>query len=172
MAEKASSIIGHRRSKAGTNLSHSEEAPKVQPTVSGSSADIHPLSSPAPSPAPGAYPSPSRQAAPKPGYNKGEKSFLAKLFSLSGRMGRLPYFVLAVLFDLYFFSIASFPEDTDNKVYGLWVLLLPLFVWIRIAGNTRRCHDYGRSGWLQLLPFYTFWMLLTPGDDFANKYDN
>ncbi|MBQ1717761.1 MAG: hypothetical protein II031_01230, partial [Bacteroidales bacterium] len=87
MAEKASSIIGHRRSQAGTNLSHPEEAPGEQ---SGTSSQAPPVN---PSPV---YPSTPRQAVQKPGsgYKKGEKSFLAKLFSFSGRMGRLAYFVL------------------------------------------------------------------------------
>ena len=103
---------------------------------------------------------------------KGEKSFLAKLFSFSGRMGRLAYFVLVVISDFYLFSFTSLPDDTDELYYCLWLLALPLFAWVRIAGNARRCHDFGRSGWMQIIPFYILWMLFTPGDNFYNKYDS
>ena len=111
MAEKASSIIGHRRSQAGTNLSHPEEAPGEQ---SGTSSQTPPVN---PSPV---YPSTPRQAFQKPGsgYKKGEKSFLAKLFSFSGRMGRLAYFVLVVISDFYLFSFTSLPDDVDELYYG------------------------------------------------------
>ena len=165
MAEKASSIIGHRRSQAGTNLSHPEEAPGEQ---SGTSSQAPPVN---PSPV---YPSTPRQAFQKPGsgYKKGEKSFLAKLFSFSGRMGRLAYFVLVVISDFYLFSFTSLPDDADELYYGLWLLALPLIAWVRIAGNARRCHDFGRSGWMQIIPFYILWMLFTPGDNFYNKYDS
>ena len=145
MAEKASSIIGHRRSQAGTNLSHPEEAPGEQ---SGTSSQTPPVN---PSPV---YPSTPRQAF------------------LSGRMGRLAYFVLVVISDFYLFSFTSLPDDTDELYYGLWLLALPLIAWVRIAGNARRCHDFGRSGWMQIIPFYILWMLFTPGDNFYNKYDS
>ena len=169
MSEKASSIIGHRRSEAGTNLTPPEEAPAAsRPAVPGAPDNVRPAAS---FPSAGTCPSQARPAA-RPRYQKGEKSSLSKLFSFSGRMGQGAYFVLVLIYNLYFYSFIAFPDGADNKYYGLWLLLLPLFAWIRIAGNTRRCHDFGRSGWWQVVPFFVLWMLFSPGDAFPNEYDD
>ncbi len=50
------------------------------------------------------------------------------------------------------------------------LLLLGLIAWHEIAESVRRCHDVGRSGWWQLIPFYGFVLLFKGGDVGPNKY--
>ena len=164
MSEKASSIIGHRRSEAGTNLTPPEETQEA-PVYTNLATP------PKSSTSPGTYPSAARPSS-KPRYNKGEKSFLSKLFSFSGRTGRGAYILIVLICDFFIYSLSVIPDDTDEKYFGLWLLILPVFLWIRIAGNTRRCHDFGRSGWWQVIPFFVLWMLFAPGDEYPNEYDD
>ena len=44
--------------------------------------------------------------------------------------------------------------------------------WVWFAQGAKRCHDLGKSGWWQLIPFYIFWMLFMKGDYFKNQYGN
>jgi uncharacterized membrane protein YhaH (DUF805 family) len=41
-----------------------------------------------------------------------------------------------------------------------------------LAQGAKRCHDRGNSGWYQLIPFYSLWMLFAEGDQQANSYGN
>ena len=33
------------------------------------------------------------------------------------------------------------------------LIFIPLF-WFKLAQSTKRCHDLGESGWMQIIPFY------------------
>lgn len=96
------------------------------------------------------------------------------LFSINGTIGRGTYlfhFVVYIFFNILFKSIA---EDFTDESIILFIILIQvlLFVYFLFQGK-RRCHDIGESGWWQLVPFYTFFMLFIPGNySLSNKYRN
>lgn len=54
----------------------------------------------------------------------------------------------------------------DTAVVAL-LFYIP-FIWFLLAQGAKRCHDRGRSGWWQLLPFYGILLLFFdgyPGDN-------
>jgi uncharacterized membrane protein YhaH (DUF805 family) len=50
-----------------------------------------------------------------------------------------------------------------------FVLIIPM-IWFLWAQGAKRCHDIGRSGWWQLIPFYFFVLLFQDGDSGENEY--
>lgn len=177
MGEKASDIIGSRRSAAGTNVNLSDPTAPASsaPAGSGSSGPSAASGSQgAASPAAAApAASPVRTYERQKSSSGEEKNWFSKLFSFSGRLGRGGYWILVIVWNAFVWSASAIPENTDDKwLPVLWCLIFLILIWIRIAGNARRCHDMNRSGWLQLIPFYVIWMLLAPGEDLDNRYDD
>lgn len=64
-------------------------------------------------------------------------------------------------------------EECSKEVFALigLMLLIPLY-WFVFAQNTKRCHDFGHSGWWQLIPFYGLWLLFQEGEFDSNKYED
>lgn len=108
----------------------------------------------------------------KPGY-----------FSFSGRIGRQTYWLSYVLLPIAIMivygivfsvlagpSMASLNEDGDVHfsplVYGLFAVGAVLYIFLIIsslAGQVKRLHDRGRSGWfvlLSLVPLVNIWILI------------
>ncbi len=78
----------------------------------------------------------------------------AVLFSFSGRINRVKYWLGVLLFYLLIFA-ALFIYAVGND--GVLVLLLPAF-WIHSAIAVKRVHDLNRSGWW-VIP----WLLIPGG---------
>jgi uncharacterized membrane protein YhaH (DUF805 family) len=85
-------------------------------------------------------------------------------FSFEGRIRRteyglsyLIYLVFSVPFNLYF-NINN-NEEPSGVVLIIFLLLLIPLVWFMLAQGAKRCHDRGNSGWFQIIPFYSLWML-------------
>jgi uncharacterized membrane protein YhaH (DUF805 family) len=55
-----------------------------------------------------------------------------------------------------------------GSVIGL-LILIPI-IWFRLAQGAKRCHDIGKNGWWQIIPFYIFVMLFQDGDLGRNEY--
>jgi uncharacterized membrane protein YhaH (DUF805 family) len=56
---------------------------------------------------------------------------------------------------------------------GAAIVALLLFIpmlWFVWAQGAKRCHDLGRSGWWQLIPFYGLFLLFQDGDAGSNEY--
>jgi len=94
-------------------------------------------------------------------------------FSFDGRIRRteyglsyLIYLVFSVPFNLYFRS----NEDPSAIVSVLFFVILIPFFWFLIAQGAKRCHDRGNSGWYQLIPFYSLWMLFADSEIGDNQY--
>jgi uncharacterized membrane protein YhaH (DUF805 family) len=52
-------------------------------------------------------------------------------------------------------------------------LILSLYIpllWFLLAQGAKRCHDLGKSGWWQIIPFYVLWMLFQDGNPGPNEY--
>lgn len=108
--------------------------------------------------------------------NKRRKMFRHP-FSFKGRIRCLEYVISFFIFTLYstfflglepivwLYSIVfSIP-----KSIGWFIFSLPA-LWFIAAQGAKRCHDAGNSGWCQLIPFWTLFLLFEEGDAETNKY--
>ncbi len=93
---------------------------------------------------------------------------LEYLFSFKGRIRRRDYVASLVLYFLSAYILISFAQAGTNK--GLIILAFIPMAWFVLAQNTKRCHDRGKSGWNQLIPFYNFVLLFGEGENKANEY--
>lgn len=91
-------------------------------------------------------------------------------FSFNGRIRRteyglsfIAYFVVTKIVDSFVNSSVFFDLSLS------WLFYLPL-LWILWAQGAKRCHDLGKSGWWQIIPFYFFWMLFQDGQEYENEY--
>lgn len=89
-------------------------------------------------------------------------------FSFYGRIRRTEYALTNIIYAIICFFVTILQE---NGTFGEWInitILLPLY--LMISQGTKRCHDLGKSGWWQLIPFYGFIMFFGPGDYGPNEY--
>jgi uncharacterized membrane protein YhaH (DUF805 family) len=101
------------------------------------------------------------------------KNMFKNPFSFNGRIRRSEY-----VFSMIISSIALLIVNLILPIYEIiwltyiaYIAYIPL-LWFHCAQGAKRCHDRGRSGWYQIIPFY--YIILTFGDsDFGdNKYGN
>lgn len=97
-------------------------------------------------------------------------------FSFEGRIRRSEYGISIILFAfarvvLIFLLAAAFSrqEDYTNAMVFNLILSIPL-LWFLWAQGSKRCHDLGNSGWFQLIPFYSLWMIFQDGVPGSNQY--
>jgi uncharacterized membrane protein YhaH (DUF805 family) len=93
-------------------------------------------------------------------------------FSFKGRIGRKE-FILGQLVGLFMiiipviiyslFSDAMNFEINSIPILVKIIILIP-FYWFTLSQNTKRCHDLGKSGWWQIVPFYFIWMIFKKGN--------
>lgn len=95
-------------------------------------------------------------------------------FSFEGRIRRteyglsyLIYLAFSVPFNL-FFNLSN--EEPSGVVLIIFLLLLIPLMWFLLAQGAKRCHDRGNSGWFQIIPFYSLWMLFGNSDHGPNEY--
>ena len=90
-------------------------------------------------------------------------------FSFKGRIRRLEYgisFIIAV----FLISFINVLIEDSYELAWLFLAYLPLY-WFFFAQGAKRCHDRGNSGWFQIIPFYSLWMLFGKGDEgIRNEY--
>jgi uncharacterized membrane protein YhaH (DUF805 family) len=91
---------------------------------------------------------------------------LSKIFSFSGRIGRIEY-ALSVIF---FIALLNLIEGYRFKDYFIVAIIPISMFWLLLAQGSKRCHDMGISGWWQIIPFYFVTMLFLGGDKKANEY--
>jgi uncharacterized membrane protein YhaH (DUF805 family) len=94
------------------------------------------------------------------------------LFSFEGRIRRLEYglsIIISIVAYFIFFSISLALQNVlVSQILGLPMLVG--FFWFSWSQNAKRCHDLGRSGWFQLIPFYGIALLFIDGDQGVNEY--
>ncbi|NBA75926.1 DUF805 domain-containing protein [Emticicia sp. ODNR4P] len=91
-------------------------------------------------------------------------------FGFEGRIRRLEYGLTFMIFVLGINLIVVFGNFL-GKFSNLFLIItiIPLAIF-RVAQATKRCHDLGNSGWFQLIPFYTFWLIFADGQLSRNEY--
>lgn len=90
-------------------------------------------------------------------------------FSFEGRIGRLEYAVTYITSLTVNLTILSIQNGLNQLTSLLLLLAFGGFIWFVLAQAAKRCHDIGRSGWWQLIPFYNLYLLFaTPDGD--NEY--
>jgi len=97
-----------------------------------------------------------------------------RCFSFSGRIRRLEYGLSVIIYSAYVLVICSFLgfDDIEDLIMAMQTLFIPLIpaYWFLFSQRTRRCHDLGRSGWWQFIPFYDLVLLFADSDYGINKY--
>ena len=88
-------------------------------------------------------------------------------FSFSGRIRRTEYALSFLVYFVAAMAIGALSGATGTPFFG--VLVIPI-VWFLWAQGAKRCHDIGSSGWMQIVPFYFFWLLFSEGHKTDNKY--
>jgi uncharacterized membrane protein YhaH (DUF805 family) len=86
-------------------------------------------------------------------------------FSFEGRIRRTEYGISTIIFVV----AINLMEFLTDKLSLLDLLFIPLF-WFIVAQGTKRCHDKGKEGWYQIIPFYIFTLIFSEGDKEQNRY--
>ena len=90
-----------------------------------------------------------------------------KVFSFEGRISRVEYCISFILFlFLNYLVKISISSGVDELIVLTYI---PMY-WFLWAQGAKRCHDLGKSGLWQIIPFSFFWLLFSSGDTFINKY--
>jgi uncharacterized membrane protein YhaH (DUF805 family) len=99
--------------------------------------------------------------------------------SFTGRIRRLEYGLSRIIGVFGLLSImisfgsvlAGLKSDFSNsKIEFLFFLIFIPYFWFIWAQGAKRCHDLGKSGWWQILPFYSIWLLFLDGQPGSNTY--
>lgn len=100
-----------------------------------------------------------------------------KPFSFEGRIRRSEYglsysLTLVLTYVAYFMceAMAIGNPGTEQTFLAIYLIVCAIINWFCYAQGSKRCHDMGRSGWWQLIPFYFLWMLFQEGDAETNMY--
>jgi uncharacterized membrane protein YhaH (DUF805 family) len=97
-------------------------------------------------------------------------------FSFDGRIRRTEFgisYIIAVVAkvfgDIGLIEMGGFSLENSGSIF-LYLLLYSPLIWFFTAQRAKRCHDLGKSGWWQLMPFYIFWLLFANSKKGPNEY--
>ncbi|ALI99932.1 DUF805 domain-containing protein [Rufibacter tibetensis] len=91
-------------------------------------------------------------------------------FSFKGRIRRLEYGLSWLIYIPFAIILNVLAASSDiTTILIMFVLYIPL-VWFVWAQGAKRCHDKGRSGWFQIIPFYCLVLLFSDGEPYENDY--
>lgn len=110
---------------------------------------------------------------------KNKPGMFSHPFSFKGRIRRTEY-GLTMIINIFIYwimnvLIISSENASSESAMGILILyfiILVPYLWFLWAQGTKRCHDRGNSGFFQLIPFYSFWMLFADGDHEPNEFGN
>ena len=115
-----------------------------------------PTSSPVTNPQPQSVPQPVPQPQPQPNSPSNnsisaEPSFWTMLFSFKGRIRRTRYWLTGICTQLLFLPANLADDDMSEGVAIFTLLIFIPAIWVWLANIAKRCHDFGKSGFLGLL---------------------
>ena len=90
-------------------------------------------------------------------------------FSFNGRIARMEYAISFLVYAIaaIFFILRVKREDTEAIL--AFLCYIP-FAWFKLAQGAKRCHDMGKTGWFQIIPFFFIVLISADGDFSYNKY--
>lgn len=100
------------------------------------------------------------------------RGLFSQPFSFEGRIGRKEFIYSYLIYIVWYRTIKVLGDGAEISE-GVAVFVLVSFVpimWFIIAQCCKRCHDLGHSGWWQLIPFYSLFLLFQEGDPEPNEY--
>lgn len=89
------------------------------------------------------------------------------ILSFEGRIRRLEYWISLFIFGIFYFTIKAAVISCGS--WDAKLLYIP-FYWFVFSQNTKRCHDLGKSGWYQFIPFYQIVLLFEGSKHGLNEY--
>lgn len=93
-----------------------------------------------------------------------------KPFSITGRIRRAEYFISVVML-IFLIGWSYMTYILFGPVAGFILALgIPPMVLFVIVQGVKRCHDLGKTGYFQFIPFYRLWMLFADGEIGDNGY--
>lgn len=98
--------------------------------------------------------------------NPPSQGMFSSPFYFEGRIRRTEYGISLILYSIVSIFLTILIETGEMLVVLIFVPML-LFLW---AQGAKRCHDIGRSGWYQFIPFFVLWMLFADSEDGINEY--
>ena len=96
------------------------------------------------------------------------KSMFETPFSIGGRIRRAEYGVSFIIFLGLYFIVRSLLQSNSDATF-LVVAYIPM-LWFICAQCSKRCHDLGKSGWWQIIPFYVFWLIFQEGQSKIKEF--
>lgn len=91
-------------------------------------------------------------------------------FSFKGRIRRTEYAISFVIL-IFFRILLEIAAEENNSGFTIVILLFLIPVmWFSLAQGTKRCHDLGKSGIWQIIPFYVFILIFKEGRFGMNNY--
>ncbi|HEY8935618.1 MAG TPA: DUF805 domain-containing protein [Cyclobacteriaceae bacterium] len=93
-------------------------------------------------------------------------------FSFNGRIRRMEYGLSILIHIVFYIAALALIDSSDTSGIGatIGVLMFIPMLWFLWAQGAKRCHDIDRSGWMQIIPFYGFFLLFQGSDDGTNSY--
>jgi len=92
-------------------------------------------------------------------------SMFKKPFSFEGRIRRTEYGITVIIYTI----ISWIMQVAVIEIPFLFIFFIPM-IWFYLAQGAKRCHDRGNSGWYQIIPFYSLWMIFGNSDVGENEY--
>lgn len=90
-------------------------------------------------------------------------------FSSNGRIRRSEFGLSCIISGVINIITEILAASGDVAVIVAFVIYIPN-LWFMLAQGAKRCHDLGHSGWWQIIPFYSLWMLFQDGERCTNEY--
>jgi len=91
-------------------------------------------------------------------------------FTFDGRIRRAEFGISMIIYFVTYMTALFVMESLGTAGAIIGIILIVAIIWFMIAQSAKRCHDVGRSGWWQLIPFYGFVLLFQGGDPGRNEY--
>lgn len=92
-------------------------------------------------------------------------------FSFEGRIRRTEYGLSVIFYAITIVMIDLLIGGTKSSgVILLRIALSVPMIWFYLAQGAKRCHDLGKSGLWQIIPFYALWMIFEDGQYGDNEY--